>query len=178
MKFQEKTITNLCSFYVSDWHLVTMLLPYISKSINEGRKIATILEKDIAENVNTLVERLNLKTEKEILNINWTRINEIKYTSISKILDKNMAEKQVIIINGSKEFIKKAKENVDKYIRKNKDKIDELQAKMKIISSYEIVEFNGSIQEILNSNDKILNTSGEKEITDVFEDYERKEKIS
>lgn len=178
MKFQEKTVTNLCSFYVSDWHLVTMILPYINKSINEGKKIATILEKDIVENVNTLVERLNLKTEKEILNINWTSVNERKYTNISKILDKNMSQEQIVIINGNKDFIKRAKENVEKYIQKNKEKLEEQNIKIKIISCYEIVEFNGSIQEILNENDKILNTSGEKEITEVFEDYERKEKIS
>lgn len=177
MEFQEKTVTNLCSFYVSEWHLVTMILPYINKSINEGRKIATILEKDIAKNVNTLVERLNLKTEKEILNINWTRTKETKYANISRLLDKNMAKEQLIIINGNKEFIKNAKDNINKYIQKNKDKLDELGVNLKIVSCYEIVEFNGSIQEILNNNDKILNTSGEKEITEVFEDYERNEKI-
>ncbi len=178
MNYQEKTVTNLCSFYVSDWHLVTMMLPYISKSINEGRKIATILEKDIVENVKTLVERLNLKEDKEILNINWTRTSTSRYTNISKILDKNMAEKQLIIINGSKEFIKKAREHIDKYIQKNKTKLEEVGVEIKIVSCYEIVEFNGSIQEILNSNDKMLNTSGEKEITEIFGDFERKEKIS
>ena len=40
------------------------------------------------------------------------------------------------------------------------------------------MEFNGSIVEILDEHDKILNTSGEKEITEVFTDYNRKEKIS
>ena len=29
MEVQENNFTKLCSFYVSDWHLVTMLLPYI-----------------------------------------------------------------------------------------------------------------------------------------------------
>jgi len=178
MDFQEKTITNLCSFYVSDWHFVTMLLPYINKSINEGIKIATILEKDITQNVNTLVERLNLKSEKEILNINWTSTNEIKYTNISKILDKNISEKQLIIISGNRNFIKRVKESVNKYIQKNKIKLDEIKSKIKIISCYEIVEFNGSINEILDESDKILNTSGEKEINEIFEEYKKEEKIS
>ena len=32
-KVSRKT-TKLCSFYVSDWHLVTMLLPYLNEEIN------------------------------------------------------------------------------------------------------------------------------------------------
>ena len=44
---------------------------------------------------------------------------------------------------------------------------------MKIINCYEIIEFNGSITEILDKHDKILNTSGEKEIKEIFTDYEK-----
>ena len=33
-KVSRKT-TKLCSFYVSDWHLVTMLLPYLNEEINK-----------------------------------------------------------------------------------------------------------------------------------------------
>ena len=46
-----------------------------------------------------------------------------------------------------------------------------------IVNCYEIIEFNGSINEILDSHDKILNTSGEKEIEEVFDEYKRTEKI-
>ena len=35
MELVKPTIEKICSFYVSDWHLVTMLLPYINKEINE-----------------------------------------------------------------------------------------------------------------------------------------------
>ena len=34
MDVQDNNLTKLCSFYVSDWHLVTMLLPYINQKIN------------------------------------------------------------------------------------------------------------------------------------------------
>ena len=70
MELKKTEITKLCSFYVSDWHLVTMLLPYISKKVNEEAKIATILEKDLKQNIVTLVEKLNLKNKEEILNLN------------------------------------------------------------------------------------------------------------
>ena len=33
-KVNRKT-TKLCSFYVSDWHLVTMILPYLNEQINK-----------------------------------------------------------------------------------------------------------------------------------------------
>ena len=178
MGFQEKSVKKLCSFYVSDWHLVTMLLPYINQSIKEGIKIATILEKDIKENIEILLERLKLETKEQILNIKWTRTNEKKYSTISKILDENLSEKQLIIINGNKNYIKTAKENINKYIKENETKLVNIKSRIKIVSCYEIIEFNGSIQEILNENDKILNTSGEREIEEIFEDYERKEMIS
>ena len=45
MSVQQTKITKFCSFYVSDWHMVTMLLPYINKKMNEQTKIVTILEK-------------------------------------------------------------------------------------------------------------------------------------
>ena len=52
---------------ISDWHLVTMLLPYINKKINEEIEIATILENDLDEKITKLVERLNLNNKEKIL---------------------------------------------------------------------------------------------------------------
>ena len=51
-KVSRKT-TKLCSFYVSDWHLVTMLLPYLNEEINKENKIVTLLETNIKEKGNT-----------------------------------------------------------------------------------------------------------------------------
>ena len=70
MDVQDNNLTKLCSFYVSDWHLVTMLLPYINKKINEQAQIATILENNVEENVKKLVEKLNLKNKEKILKLN------------------------------------------------------------------------------------------------------------
>ena len=82
MEILKNNIEKLCSFYVSDWHLVTMLLPYINKQINEKANIITILENDIEENIKTLIKRLNLKNEEKILNLNWKKTNGIKYSEI------------------------------------------------------------------------------------------------
>lgn len=164
MEVQKNNLTKLCSFYVSDWHLVTMLLPYINQKINEQAKIATILEKNIKENVVTLVKKLKLKNEEKILNLNWNKNDDIK-RDIKRIKD----EKQLVIfINGSKKFIEKQNLKVMKYFEEHN-----IKQTVKIVNCYEVMEFNGSIQEILDEHDKILNTSGEKEIIEVFADYER-----
>ena len=57
MEILNNNIEKLCSFYVSDWHLVTMLLPYINKEINENANIITILENNIEENIKTLIKK-------------------------------------------------------------------------------------------------------------------------
>ena len=62
-------------------------------------------------------------------------------------------------------------ENIEQYQKQ----IENMHKTIKIVNCYEVLEFNGSIEEILNAHDKILNTSGEKEITEVFEGFERKE---
>ena len=167
MEFEEKTITKLCSFYVSDWHLVTMLLPYINKKVNEQAKIAVILEKDIKQNVITLVEKLNLKNKEKILNLNWNKKQEIK-KQLNKLKEN---EEAVIFINGSEEFIKKQNRKIEVYFQKHLIKNN-----IKVVNCYDIAKYSGSISQILDEHDKVLNTSGEREITEIFEDYKKQEK--
>ena len=47
MESLKMDVEKICSFYVNEWHLVTMVLPYINKEINEKANITTILENDI-----------------------------------------------------------------------------------------------------------------------------------
>ena len=172
MDFVNEKVEKICSFYVSDWHLVTMLLPYINKKIEEKSKITTILEKDIESNIETLVEKLNLKKSEKILEINWKKQEVKKYSKLAQILSKqidNNATENIILVNGTKEYIDKVNKNLNKYI----SNLKENKKKIKIINFYEVLEFNYNITEILDEHDKILNTSGEKEIYEVFEGYER-----
>ena len=172
MDFVNEKVEKICSFYVSDWHLVTMLLPYINKKIEEKSKITTILEKDIESNIETLVEKLNLKKSEKILEINWKKQEVKKYSKLAQILSKqidNNATENIILVNGTKEYIDKVNKNLNKYI----SNLKENKTKIKIINFYEVLEFNYNIIEILDEHDKILNTSGEKEIYEVFEGYER-----
>ena len=171
MEILNKNIEKLCGFYVSDWHLVTMLLPYINKQINEKANIITILEKEIEENVKTLTKKLNLKKEEEILNLNWGKTNGMKYEEIKEKMQEIRGQDTVniIFINGSKGYIDGTNCNIEKYLEENVDKYKNV--KIKIIDCYEVGDFNFNMIAILHQHDKILNTSGEKEIGDVFEGY-------
>ena len=57
----ESNIRKFCNFYVSDVHLSVMLLPYLSKQINEDVKITTIFEKLDKENIEKILDKLNVK---------------------------------------------------------------------------------------------------------------------
>lgn len=174
MKKENQKPEKLCSFYVSDWHLATMLLPYINHKVEEKTKVITLLENNIEENIKTLVEKLNLKNKEEILKIRWTNINSKKYVDIENILKKeiNNTKQNIILINGCKDYIEKNNKNIEKWIKKS-DK-----PKIKVINFFEVTEFNHNIIEILNTHDRILNTSGEKEIGEVFEGYIKQEEAN
>ena len=171
MEILKNNIEKLCSFYVSDWHLVTMLLPYINKQIDEKANVVTLLENDIEENMKTLVKKLNLKNESKILKINWNKTNGIKYSELKNKMKKKKKEDilNVIFINGSKSYIDLTNKNIEKFLQDNSKRYKEVN--IKIIDCFEVSEFNVNMQEILHTHDKILNTSGEREICEVFEGY-------
>ncbi len=169
MKKENQKIEKLCSFYVSDWHFATMILPYVNCKIDENIKIITILENNIEENIKVLVNKLNLKNKKEILSINWKSIKSSKYQEIENKLNSESNEKteNIIIINGSKSYMEQNNYNIEKWIQKSNI------SNIKIINFFELTEFNSSIKEILDVHDKVFNTSGEKEIPEVFEGYKK-----
>lgn len=169
MKKENKRLEKLCSFYVSDWHFATMLLPYINHKIEEQINVITLLENNIQENIVTLVKKLNLKNQKEILEIRWEDVNSKKYEDIEQLLEfeVNHTKENIILVNGSRDYIEKNNENIEKWVEETRAK------QIKIINFFEVTEFNHHIVEILNSHDRVLNTSGEKEISDVFEGYKK-----
>lgn len=173
MKKENKKVEKLCSFYVSNWHLATMILPYINSKIEENTKIITILENSIEENIQKLIEKLNLKNKEKILSIKWSKLDSQKYEDIEKKLKKEIiAEKQnIILVNGCSNYIQSNNCNIEQYLKKSKAE------SIKIINFFEVTEFNNHIIDILDAHDKVFNTSGEKEITEIFEGYVKGEKL-
>ncbi len=174
MELVKQWVEKVCSFYVSDWHLVTMLLPYINKEINEKANIITILEKDIEQNIETLIDKLNLKNREKILKINWKKTNGIKYSEIKREMKEELIEDKldIIFVNGKKSYIDIVNKNIEKFLSEEGKKYKKIN--IKIINCFEVGDFNMNIIDILSEHTRILNTSGEKAINDVFDGYEKK----
>ena len=163
MVYTNDNIKKICNFYVSDWHLAVMLLPYINKEINKGTKITTVFQNNMRNNIETLVRKLNLKNEKEILQIDWnTKNNSI----LERYVKENLSggEENLFIINGDKEYVEKSNEKVIEYIGKNKTKKNFI----KIVDCYEVEQNEEKMYNIIKMHDCVLNTSGEHNIETII----------
>ena len=160
----ERCMKKLCNFYVSDLHLSVMLLPYISKQINEDVEITTIFEKLKKENIEIILDKLNVKNKNEILNINWFNSNQDTYEKIENTIEKSIKEnkKVTIIIGGNQNYVVNNNENIVKYLEEKYD-----MSNVKIIDCYNVEELNTDMKLIANKYDGILNTSGETPTKDL-----------
>lgn len=169
----EKNNLKICSFYVSDWHLTAMLLPYIEESVEKQEHLNTILEKNISYNMKEILNRIKISERKkeEIIKIGWENKNIIKYGDIKKYMEKitKNQKETTIIIEGTRERIESINKNIDKWMKKSEKKMARKQ--IKIINCYEVTEFNKDLNEILDQHDKILNTSGIHEIEEMYLGY-------
>lgn len=141
-------VKTICSFYASEWHLVTMLLPNIDKRINKGNKITTLLEMNLKNNMETLLQKLHLENAKEILNIGWNK-NDLEN------IEKSIENKDCILIAGTVEYIKHANSLIKEIISTERN--------VTIIDCYDINECEPNIKQILNEHESVLNTAGEKQ---------------
>ena len=161
----ENDIKKLCCLYVSDWHLSVMLLPYINKQINEDVEITTSFKNDLEKNMKLLVEKLNLKNSEKILNLDYGKKEKIDYIEIDNILNKIINKKEIIIVvNGEKEEIEQINIYIEEYLNKN----DIQNKNIKIINCYEVVDIRSSMDDIILKYETILNTTGEKAVSDLL----------
>lgn len=135
MIVQNERKEKTCCFYVSEFHLEMILVPYINKKIEENITILT--EKRLRETVEILISRMNLKQEnkEKILNLGWNGEEEVK-------------ENSNVIIIGSTEFIKKKNKEIE-----NKNVIS-------VLDCYNFEEEKNNIDEILKDYNNTLNTLG------------------
>lgn len=172
---KSNSVRKVCGFYVSSVHLVTMLLPYLSKQIKEQIEVIPFLEFDLRKNVEVILSKivLNEEDKEQILSINWKNTKIQKFTNVeSELKDKMKKEKEaIILISGSKKYIKTVNEMVDRYF----DKYRNNKKYITIINCFEVEEFDNDIREILDEHDFIINTSGINKIEDVFEIYKEKQ---
>ena len=135
----EHKIEKLCCFYVSDFHLEMILLPYINKKIDENIIIKT--EKDLRDTVEILISKMNLSKENKdkILNLGWNR-KEYK-----KIEDKSN-----VIIIGNKEYI----DDINFQIKEKNIK------NVTVVDCYEFEDVKDKMENIIDNYSQNLNTTG------------------
>ena len=135
MVVQDNGIEKNCCFYVSDFHLEMILVPYINKKIEKDISILT--EKNLMETMETLLEKMNLNDEnkQKILNLGWEG-------------KENIEKNSNIIIIGSKE-----------YIEQKNEKIKDLNAES-VLDCYSFEETQNDMQDIAKNYKNTLNTLG------------------
>lgn len=141
MVLEEKKVKNICNFYVSEYHLEIMLLPYISKKIDNEENITIITEIDLESTLNVVIERINLDKDKKekIKKIGWN-IQNIE----------NIITNTNVILIGSKKFIN------EKVFELKERQVENLE----IIACYNYNEVKNDMKEIVSKYDGMLNTLG------------------
>lgn len=144
MVLEEKKVKNICNFYVSEYHLEIMLLPYISKKIDNEENITIITEIDLESTLNVVIERINLDKDKKekIKKIGWNIQN------IENI--ENIIPNTNVILIGSKKFIN------EKVFELKERQVENLE----IIACYNYNEVKNDMKEIVSKYDGMLNTLG------------------
>lgn len=141
MVLEKKKVKNICNFYVSEYHLEIMLLPYISKKIDNEENITIITEIDLESTLNVVIERINLDKDKKekIKKIGWN-IQNIE----------NIIPNTNVILIGSKKFIN------EKVFELKERQVENLE----IIACYNYNEVKNDMKEIVSKYDGMLNTLG------------------
>lgn len=147
----KKYIQKTCCFYASDWHLTVMLLPYINSKVEENSSIYMKCENNIEEKMIVLLNKLDIKNKRNIMNINWN--NKVQE-------DTNDDNEKIYIVSGKNSYIEDTNKIIEQYY-KNKE------VPVKIINCYEITEKN-NLNKIIKENGytQILNTRGENNIAE------------
>ncbi len=141
MIVENKNIEKICSFYVSDFHLEMILMPYINKKLDENKKVIIKTEKNLKDTVEVLISKMNINNEnkKEIINLGWN--NEY---------NKEINNDSNIIIIGTEKYI----EDINNQINQNNIK------DATIIDCYNFEDVKQDIKKIINEHDSSLNTLG------------------
>jgi len=135
MVVQNEGAEKTCCFYVSDFHLEMILIPYINEKIEEDITILT--EKNLRESIQIVTSKMNIneKNKQKILQLNWEGAEKIK-------------ENSNIIIIGSKKYIEKNNKQI-----KNSNPTS-------ILDCYNFEDEKNNMEDIFKNYNNTLNTLG------------------
>lgn len=156
MKKMQDTKERICAFYASDYHFEMMSLPYINKKIENKEDIIILTENDLEETIQTFLSKTNLQEDKkkQILKLNWKNNNQEKFEIMKEKI--NQEKEVTVFVKGQENYIHEINENIEQLkLKKNQ---------VKIIDCYALDEIGETMDEVMAQYDKILKTTGEKEI--------------
>jgi len=135
MLVQNRNIEKTCCFYVSEFHLEMILIPYINEKIEEN--ITIITNENLKDTIELLISKMNLKEEnkEKILKLEWEGNEKIK-------------ENSNLIIIGTKEYIEE----------KNKE-ANEKKA-LSVLDCYSFDDEKNNMENIIKRYKRTLNTLG------------------
>ena len=141
MIVEDKKIEKACSFYVSDYHLEMILMPYINSKIDNNEEIEIATEKDLRDSVKTLISKVNISNEnkEKIMNLGWNKDEK-----------KSIKENSNIIVIGTEDYINKVNNQIES---SNFEKVN-------IVNCYNFDDVKNDINKIVDSHDNSLNTIG------------------
>lgn len=135
---------KFCSFYISEYHLLTILLPYINEQILNSQNVKIILEDDMIEYVKKYLRKNDKYNVNKIIKLGW------KKTKNENLVNAEKAD--VVVIIGKECFVQKINERIYK-----NEQIKE------VINCYNVETIN-SIAKIVEKHDLVLRTTGFSEI--------------
>ena len=134
---------KMCSFFVSEYHLLTMLLPYINEEIVKNKNLIIFTEQDLNDSLKKYLKRNNKYSSSKIMKLGW---NKTKENKIEKVED-------IAVVIGNKKYIDEINIKLD-----NIDKLKE------VVNCYN-VERISDLNQIVLEHDSILKTVGEIKVS-------------
>ena len=143
-------------FYVSDYHFEMISLPYISKKLEEKKKIIVLTEDNLENTVKTLTLKINLKEDKKqsLLNLDWKNNDENKFNKLKEYI--NEEDNIEIFIKGSNEYIEKTNTKIREYTEEYNE--------IKIIDCYDVGRVDEYLVDIAQKYNNVIGTAGEKSL--------------
>ncbi len=152
----EITKEKICAFYASDYHFEMVSLPYIDQNLENKNEIIILTENDLENTIKNLLSKVNIKENKKskILKLNWKQDDTKKIEKIKENINEN--KKITVFIKGKEKYINQINKNIASLNQNNKN--------LKIIDCYDIQEVGENLDQIMLQYNKILSTTGEKDI--------------
>lgn len=137
-----------CSFFVSDNHLLTIILPYINEKMNEGKNVNILSQKDLTDEVKKYLKSVKKFDSEKILKLCWKNKKNLK----------NVDENTILFIIGDKKFVKNIKpeeniETVECY------KIENMDFVKKVAEEYDYYLRTDGILKIIKNSQKGQNSN-------------------